>query len=342
MTKELKEPNKPTIAISYCRMIARQLGLAEKDLNRLLIGTGLTVAELLNDDTLIFRNQLLQIIANAYDISADPAFGIKLGQTLTPPSHGPIGFVANSSPNLGTAIRNFQTFLPTRISFTHLHIQRRDGWLVCRFDIHMEGEERLYRCVMECFILSLISLVEFILGRPFTEGQVFCRYPAPDYARMYQEALPCPVVFSADESKLLIPEQLENTANASSDHVNYEFALRQCRRRLEELERDGDNTTKRVRKLLLSHPPGRLTEDATADLLFISKRTLARRLKKENSSFLQLRDETLVSLAVDYLRDTPLSVEAIAGLLNYHDSSSFRRAFKRWQEMTPQAFRQGL
>jgi AraC-like DNA-binding protein len=335
----INKDHTPTIAISYSRMIARQLGLAEKELWRLLVGTGLSVEELLNDDTLIFRQQLLQIIANAYDISGDAAFGLKLGQTLTPPSHGPIGFVANSSPNLGVAIRNFQTFLPTRISFTHLNIQHQDGWLCCRFDIDMDGEERLYRCVLECFVLSLLSLVEFILGRPFTEGQVFCRYPAPDYAQMYQETLPCPVFFSADESKLLIPEALENTANASSDHVNYEFALRQCQRRLTELENDGENTTKRVRKLLLSHPPGQLNEDAAANLLFISKRTMARRLEQENSSFLQLRDETLSSLAKDYLRDTRLSVDAIAGLLNYHDSSSFRRAFKRWQQITPQDYR---
>ena len=46
------------------------------------------------------------------------------------------------------------------------------------------------------------------------------------------------------------------------------------------------------------------------------------------------------NLAADYLRDTDLTVEAIAAILNYHDSSSFRRAFKRWHNVTPQQFRQ--
>ncbi|SVD29225.1 uncharacterized protein METZ01_LOCUS382079, partial [marine metagenome] len=77
-------------------------------------------------------------------------------------------------------------------------------------------------------------------------------------------------------------------------------------------------------------------------LNFISKRTLARRLQTENTSFRELKDELQVSLAIDYLRDTGLSVEAVAVLLNYHDSSSFRRAFKRWTAMTPQQFRQNM
>jgi AraC-like DNA-binding protein len=55
---------------------------------------------------------------------------------------------------------------------------------------------------------------------------------------------------------------------------------------------------------------------------------------------LELREQLLKSLGTDYLRDTTLSVEAVAVLLNYHDSSSFRRAFKRWTQMTPQQFRQ--
>ncbi|MEZ5481772.1 MAG: helix-turn-helix domain-containing protein [Porticoccaceae bacterium] len=75
-------------------------------------------------------------------------------------------------------------------------------------------------------------------------------------------------------------------------------------------------------------------------LSFISKRTLARRLDAEESSFRVLREEILANLAADYLRDTDLTVEAIAAILNYHDSSSFRRAFKRWHNVTPQQFRQ--
>jgi AraC-like DNA-binding protein len=37
-----------------------------------------------------------------------------------------------------------------------------------------------------------------------------------------------------------------------------------------------------------------------------------------------------------------MSVEAIAALLNYHDSANFRRAFKRWFQVSPDQYRQRL
>ncbi|MFT6331526.1 MAG: AraC-like DNA-binding protein [Bermanella sp.] len=46
--------------------------------------------------------------------------------------------------------------------------------------------------------------------------------------------------------------------------------------------------------------------------------------------------------AVAYLSDSHISVEAIAALLNYHDSANFRRAFKRWFQLSPDQYRQHL
>ncbi|MCK9504652.1 MAG: AraC family transcriptional regulator [Porticoccaceae bacterium] len=334
----IKTPLSPTIAISYSRMIARQLGLQEKDLAVLLRGTNLKVEDLLNDDTLIYKEQQLQIMRNAMALSGDPGFGLRLGQALTPPTHGPLGFLANSSPNLGTAIRDFQNFLPARVSFTHLRVMEKNGWLECHFDIDISDKEDS-RSVLECFALSLLSLIEFVLGRPFTEGHLYCSYAKPEYFADYEKYISCPITFGARESKLLIPESLRHIPNASSDHMNYGFALHQCQSMLQQLDANQGYTSKRIRKLLLSHPPGKLSEEAAAKILFISKRTLARRLAREGSGFQRLRDEILSSLATGYLRDTKLSVEAIAGMLNYHDSSSLRRAFKRWFQTTPERYR---
>ena len=74
--------------------------------------------------------------------------------------------------------------------------------------------------------------------------------------------------------------------------------------------------------------------------LFISKRTLARRLRAEGTGFRQIRDEIISQQATGYLRDSHMSVEAIAALLNYHDSANFRRAFKRWFQVSPDQYRQ--
>jgi AraC-like DNA-binding protein len=133
---------------------------------------------------------------------------------------------------------------------------------------------------------------------------------------------------------------LLTTANATADHENYDMALQQCQQMLNQLPKERATTADRVKAYMLTHPPGQLSEDAVAAAMFITKRTLARRLAKEDCSYRQLRDEIFASLAARYVRDSALSVESIAGLLGYHDSANFRRAFKRWFGVTPSQYRE--
>ena len=91
---------------------------------------------------------------------------------------------------------------------------------------------------------------------------------------------------------------------------------------------------------MLDLPPGVLTEEEAAAALFIGKRTLSRRLKKEDTGFRQIREEVLSQQAADYLRGSNMSIDTIAALLNYHDSANFRRAFKRWFQLSPDKYRQ--
>ncbi|MFD1437403.1 helix-turn-helix transcriptional regulator [Acinetobacter sp. ANC 4282] len=93
-----------------------------------------------------------------------------------------------------------------------------------------------------------------------------------------------------------------------------------------------------IQKMMLSNPLSELSEENVAAALFMSKRTLARRLALDGTSFRKIRDSILSKQASNYLLDSELSVDAIATLLNYHDSANFRRAFKRWFNMSPSAY----
>ena len=323
-------------------MMARQLGLTEKTLEVLLDRTGLPVEAFMDDTTLLTKRQQLQIVRNAMQHSGNPAYGLEFGRTVRPPTHGPLGFLASSSPDLATAILDFERFIPGRINLFSTHTEYHDNDLHYFFDVETRGDLELYRCVSEAYFLSVISLIEFVTGEKFSTGTIHCAYSKPPYADEYVDYIHCPIRFDSSKNLLVVPEALLQTANVSSSHQSYRFALEQCQRMLEELDDTDDPMTLRVRRQLLSHPPGKLSEEDTARLNFISKRTLARRLTSEKTSFRALKEQVQMSLALGYLRDTKLSVEAVAALLNYHDSSSFRRAFKRWTEMTPQYFRETL
>lgn len=319
--------------------MARLLKLPERELSAIMWQTGLNGECLTRDDTLLTSDQQLQIIRNTIRLSGQPNVGLMLGKMLTPPAHGPIGFLANSSPDLITALRLFQEFLPTRMSFTSLRIETDHAQLCCYFDINLATEPPIIRFIHETFILSLLSVIEFILGRPLHDGDLAIAHATPSYAKQYCDYISCPIEFNANATVLRLPIALAHTANATSDHINFEFALRQCQNMLAQLEDSSHSTTKQVKKLLLSAPPRQLSETDVAAALFISKRTLSRRLADEDTRFSIIRDDLLAAMAADYLRTTTVSVEAIASFLNYHDTANFRRAFKQWFQQTPQAYR---
>jgi len=329
----------PSIPIGYSRLVARTLGLVEKNLHLLLANTQLNTSDLLRDDTSITGTQQIRILSNALDVSGDEAFGLHFGQNLIPPTHGPLGFLVHSSSNLIDAMEAFTNFLPLRMNLTQMDISTSPEWLECHFHANPQINDKIYRLVIEALSLGVFAITEFILGRPLTEGRLQLIYPAPNYQAQYQRFYPCEVHFGANSNSLRIPIGLINTPNASAEHNNYEYALNQCKSLLDQLHVGHLDTKTKVRKLLLSHPNHQLSEDAVAATMFISKRTLARRLNAENTGFREVRDDVLSSLATGYLLDTQLSVDAVAGLLNYHDSSNFRRAFKRWHTMPPEKFR---
>ncbi len=225
------------------------------------------------------------------------------------------------------------------LNLARLELVTRGNWLemTCRFHVALSGE--LLRVLSEIFAVIFFDSAEFIVGRPLAEVVSCFIHPEPAYSSHYAVHISGPVEFGADALLLRIPLDICTVPNASANHENYMMALQQCEIMLKQLH-PGQHTCKfQVQKLMLSHPPGVLSEEEAAATLFISKRTLARRLKTEGTSFRQLRDDILSQQAVAYLRDSTLSVEAMAELLNYHDSANFRRAFKRWFGITPDQYR---
>jgi AraC-like DNA-binding protein len=95
-----------------------------------------------------------------------------------------------------------------------------------------------------------------------------------------------------------------------------------------------------VRRALASRVTGGNTGiQVVARQLGTTPRTLQRRLAEQRSSYQELLDATRQEAAAGYLAHSTLSICEIAYLLGYSEAAAFHRAFKRWNDETPQAFR---
>jgi AraC-like DNA-binding protein len=73
--------------------------------------------------------------------------------------------------------------------------------------------------------------------------------------------------------------------------------------------------------------------------LGLAPRTLQRRLSDEGVSYQKLLDDARKTAAGQYLGRSSLAIGEIAYLLGYSEPAAFHRAFKRWYQATPEAFR---
>ncbi len=87
---------------------------------------------------------------------------------------------------------------------------------------------------------------------------------------------------------------------------------------------------------------GESNADSACRALKLSRRTLQRRLRAEQTSYQKVLHEVRAVLAVNYLSDDRLQALEVAMLLGYSNISSFTTAFKSWYDMPPIEYRQKI
>ena len=328
------------IPSSYSRIVARELGLQEKELPRLLRKTDLPVEILMpGDETRLTGRQQLQVLDNAQGMLARPELGLRLGRQLQPSAHGPLGYLAMSSPDVISSLEALRDFLPARLPLVKLDLDLQLDWLCCSLEIKLEANPEEQRILQESFALVIQSFVEAILGRQVTEAQIEMAHPRPAYHAVYADYMHSPVDFACSGNRYLLPANLARVSNVSGDPESYALAQNLCLKLLEQVPPTAVSTADRVRHILLMRTPGSVTETDVARAMYISKRTLARRLEQEGNSYRQIREKLLAEMAARHLQESGMSVEAVAALLGYNDAAAFHKAFRRWYGQSPGQFR---
>ena len=133
----------------------------------------------------------------------------------------------------------------------------------------------------------------------------------------------------------IIDRSIPVRSASRTEHIVFQ---QQCEAMLQGLEAV-DKMTAAVRQLLIQSAGDFLDIAQVAARLHISERTLRRKLDNESTSFRAILDEIRDLLARDYLTKTQLSISDIAYFLDYAETVSFRRAFARWNGLTPSEYR---
>lgn len=183
----------------------------------------------------------------------------------------------------------------------------------------------------ETEIVFLINIIRKATKEPVRPIQVQMRKPAE--AKEFSEYLKCEIVPGERDALIFSREDLEIPFISRNDAM-WEYFEPELKRRLAELEVD-DSFAARVRSALTELLPGGCSGiDNVAEKLGLSRRTLQRKLREENTNFQKQLNHTRMLLALHYIKNTEMTSNDIAYLLGYQELNSFLRAFHIWTGMS--------
>ncbi|MDC3368239.1 AraC family transcriptional regulator [Gammaproteobacteria bacterium] len=279
-----------------------------------------------------------RIIDYFYNYTKDEALMIKLGQRVDVTYFGSFGFALMSCSDFTEAIKlinRYQLLLGTGINFIVLaDSNNTKHTLRVSINILSNLQKKL---VTELIISQSIYLLKIITNNKL-KFKISFQYEGINNKELYESILKCDVEFNQLHNEISIPIDIskEKLISANSAvHIIYE---EQCERLLRDLNKI-ENFSAATRRILLQAGDDFPDIKEVAYKLHISESTLRRRLKAESSSYRKICDEVRDILAKKYLTTTNLTISDIAMLLNYSEAASFRRAFIRWNKLTPNDYR---
>lgn len=278
----------------------------------------------------------LILLEAAVDLTGDSRLPLRLGQRVGIDSYGTFGFALMSCANLRESIELLLRY--GKVFFepgweSHDH----NGGLFLRMNL-TRGTPVQQQIVADlCF--SQFSFIGSSLHRGRLDGVlVHFTFPKPAHSNSYQSVLHGKATFDAEYNQFFLPGDVLDipvkTANVS-DHVVFH---QQCEEMLLGLA-NAEKTTADVRRVLIQSAGDFPGIAEVAETLCMSERTLRRRLKSESSNFRETFEDLRDLLAKEYLSKTELTVAEIAHLLDYSETVNFRRAFVRWNKVTPSEYR---
>ncbi len=295
---------------------------------------------LLSDPTAsIERAQELALVAALLKVHPDPCFGLQAGACYRLSAFGVLGSAVFAASTVREAIHFFIRFV--NLSYTYFDVsvqaqpQPTEVVIKSRFDL---GD--LYPYFMQrdlAFAATAIQDISFDMAKNAIKS-IDIALPEPQDPTPYQQGFRCPVRFTSGPSKIRYDSEILDRTLPMANPLSFKILEQQCEKDLQRLSRPlGVSET--VRQCFLQTQGDYPDEAAIAKRLSITTRTLRRRLASEGSSYKQLLHQHLSSRARQLLLHTDLPVEQIALQCGYCESSSFIRAFKSWEAMTPTAFR---
>ena len=324
-----------TIAASGVRALLEMAVAKGANRRVLLERSRIDPADLENGDNRIPFPRYVALMRAGQELCNDPALALHFGETVDPAEISFTNSIGAQSLAEAFAIGNRYARLTVEVGdeTTDRFVLSRSGGQLWLTDSRKNANA--FPELTESGFARMACSMRRLLGGKQLIKAVHVTHAAPKYRAEYERIFGVPVIFESDRNALLLDEAAMSVKTPVAPTGVAQVLTAHADDLLEKLE-SSKSVRDRVERLLMeSLTGGDVSMDAIASKLGLSRQTLFRRLKLENTTFERVLDDLRHSLALHYLSGGKKSVNQTAYLVGFSDAAAFSRAFKRWTGKSP-------
>lgn len=337
----------PTLIILLVEL-AKQRGIHA---DKLLKGTKLFQHDLQNSELAFSHQQFTRLINNSIKLMNSPDVPFLLGSRLFPTQLGHIGLALSNARHLQDMLRIIKCYQSQIFPFMFVSEQHHltTRYLTFNHAITSEGEAyHIFMC--ELLIALVFSAIKWRMKKV---PQLHVRLPfkQPEHIEQYQAYL-------GDSYQFLHYGKQTLLGSTSSHYLGLQIAVNDALFTLPFAESSQVIKRHHLKQVLenrvsvgliqfvlqiIAHEFEQGSEISLAKIaekLNVSSATVKRKLTAHNTSYQQLLDCYRQQQAIFQLIEQGHSNEKVAIALKFSDITNFRRSFKRWTGITPNALKQ--
>jgi AraC-like DNA-binding protein len=331
--------NLPQVHPVYLRLLFEPAAAEGIDLGVCLTQSGLDVARLARSDVPVSLAVWRNIMLSLDRMAPRPGLAVRLGRRVPLLSHGALAYLMASSSDLHQALEALVRFAPLRLAVLNLRLRARGQHI----ELHVRPLVSLgdvERFTMEFLLAVLCKSLRDLCGGASRAMKLHLPGSMARTTRVWAEQ-GISVAKSAGWPYLSFPNSLAAMTLPTASGPERLLAWQAC----EEAERQqgwSASVSSRIEQLFRAGSPTNYELDQVAEQLGISRRTIARRLTKEHTSFSALVDVSRKQRLLRRLADRrsnqiecSLTLGEIAEDLGYADGAVLSRAVQRWFGISP-------
>ena len=305
-------------ALTHFAQVAASCGL---DAAALVAEVGLPARCLDDPDLKVPSHAVGRLLELAAERGAEPAFGLRLVESRRLSNLGPLGLLVRDEPTLRSALEAMVRYVHLHNEALSVQVESSGGLVLIREELRAEGGPPL-RQATELALGVLFRVLGLFLGAGWKPRLVCFRHRAPASLVLHRRLFGPAVEFGHEFDGIVCNASALDAPNPAADPV----MARYTQRLLQPGVGPSTAMADRVRQLVvLLLPRGHCRVELVAQHLGVDRRTVARRLAAEGTSFSAVVDRVRGELVARYLDDRARPLADIALLLGFSAPSAFAR-----------------